>query len=609
MDAFVAWLRQQRDSLISLAKCSIGIGFLKASVWSDLQWRAKLACSEDWVLLTSLPCPQLRELHLSTLKVQLEPSDGCQGVLHDCKSFTALHLEACIAADMHTAAAAIAALPELCSLTFLTEAHPRTDPSVHNPVGGHVQTEKQFQPGDLQACTKLRKLCLHLAHGVRQEQVTQLSALRSLEHLELPRLAYSDALCTLTSELPKLTCICLGDREGGVLAGQLEQLSSLTALRDLSLAVISRFGEADHMLGLCFQQLPQLTSIQLRPDQGVYDPPADYVLEVSNSINSCSTLTMLQRVSLAYCWVQPAALGMLTQLRSLALLGPQSQDPLPIPPPYEELLVAVSKLPLLTELCLANTGQWHVWYSITPPWRPTGACVALLASSNLRSLQIGLRVDTEDACEGCMLFPEQSLSRACRVYPHLRQIDLVYGCESHPMPISARQLQYMCSCCPFVESLGFALCQKPSAPFGAYLPLLQLSALTALDIWSADAAVVGAVSKLSKLKQLTLHRFPTPTSLTLLQLTALAALEDLTLYSSLPWLHPLRKLQLLSKLRWFTERPQSAQSVLSSHPGTCHIVGVTPYAICSHGARHCMACMHACICNIVAKHPAGGTGK
>jgi hypothetical protein len=117
-------------------------------------------------------------------------------------------------------------------------------------------------------------------------------------------------------------------------------------------------------------------------------------------------------------------------------------------------------------------------------------------------------------------------------YPDLRMVDLSYdGGQSilgARMPISEQQLQQLCSCCPAVESLSFAISQRfPPAAFSA---LLQLSALTSLSIsrlGEAAAAAVGVAAQLTGLKQLTMAGLSELTDPRLLQLTALTTLEEL----------------------------------------------------------------------------------
>jgi hypothetical protein len=76
--------------------------------------------------LSCLASSQLRELSLKTLRVQLEPADGCQGVLRKCTGLTALSLCDCMMHDAEAATAAIAALPELQRLS-LTGVHDKQD--------------------------------------------------------------------------------------------------------------------------------------------------------------------------------------------------------------------------------------------------------------------------------------------------------------------------------------------------------------------------------------------------------------------------------------------------------------------------------------------------
>jgi hypothetical protein len=66
----------------------------------------------------NLPCSQLRSLQLNNLRVQLEPTDSCPGVLHDCTGLTALDLEDCHLKLDDAALAVVAALPELQRLRF-----------------------------------------------------------------------------------------------------------------------------------------------------------------------------------------------------------------------------------------------------------------------------------------------------------------------------------------------------------------------------------------------------------------------------------------------------------------------------------------------------------
>jgi hypothetical protein len=65
--SFFSWLEGHSSSLNSLTQCSIDC----------CHWAHRRP------LMQTLPCPQLRELHLHYLDVQLAPSEDCPGVLYD----------------------------------------------------------------------------------------------------------------------------------------------------------------------------------------------------------------------------------------------------------------------------------------------------------------------------------------------------------------------------------------------------------------------------------------------------------------------------------------------------------------------------------------------
>lgn len=105
LDMFIDVLKRHSSSTINLRKCSI-FG----------RWPAA-PC------LHSLPGPQLEQLRLQSLRVQLHSLDDCPGVLHDCSSLTALDLDWCAVDDVPAAAAAISALTGLrhLRLAYLQE--------------------------------------------------------------------------------------------------------------------------------------------------------------------------------------------------------------------------------------------------------------------------------------------------------------------------------------------------------------------------------------------------------------------------------------------------------------------------------------------------------
>lgn len=81
--------------------------------------RLSLTCSlQTTDIWQHLPCPQLRNLHLEDMSLQLGPSDGCLGVLGECSSLTTLSLRECQIEEGPAGAAAITALPGLHHLAI-----------------------------------------------------------------------------------------------------------------------------------------------------------------------------------------------------------------------------------------------------------------------------------------------------------------------------------------------------------------------------------------------------------------------------------------------------------------------------------------------------------
>jgi hypothetical protein len=130
----------------------------------------------------SLPhqLPQLRQLHLQGLVVQLGPTNSSPGVLQQCNGLTALDLESCELQAPSTAVAAIAALPGLRSLR-LASTHTDRHVAAQFPVG-MLLSELQHAP--------------HLTHlsfdfdgcsppPLEVEELRQLSAFVKLQQIEL----------------------------------------------------------------------------------------------------------------------------------------------------------------------------------------------------------------------------------------------------------------------------------------------------------------------------------------------------------------------------------------------------------------------------------------
>jgi hypothetical protein len=238
--------------------------------------------------------------------------------------------------------------------------------------------------------------------------------------------------------------------------------------------------------------------------------------------------------------VQPKALAALTQLQALTLCHVQALDA-----PYEQLIGAVSHLTLLTQLEVRAE-------IIGLPWSPgqAAAFTALTASTNLCSLQFSGTFAQAGAQQANRGAHSWILFEPGQAYPRLHRIDLQRSFLSG-LPLSEQQLQVMCSCCPALESLVFVL--DPYASPAAFQHLLQLSELTHLEVQqqyniyypvglssaaafgpavsAATAAAMGVAAQLSGLKQLVLWGLTALSDPVLLQLTALRALEELTLHA------------------------------------------------------------------------------
>jgi hypothetical protein len=279
---------------------------------------------------------------------------------------------------------------------------------------------------------------------------------------------------------------------------QFGNISSLTLLRQLS--IHGRDLVADDITGI--QHLPQLSRLQLVSD----------ALMVSNtSTLTWSSLTALQDLDLRHCTMQAEALQALTQLQALSLQSCGTSKPM------QELLDAVSHMTLLTQLTFAVSTSRDLMQSHPPA---AAAFTALTASTRLCSLEFGKW--------GRGVPQAWDLFNPSRVHPHLREVQLPYELsrEDASMRLGHQQLQHMCNCCLNVNSLKLSLCDHP--PTAALLSLLQLSALTRLEVHQVGAAagevLVDVAAQLTGLKCLRLkgHIRLDPT---VLQLTVLKALN------------------------------------------------------------------------------------
>lgn len=348
------------------------------------------------------------------------------------------------------------------------------------------------------------------------QQLSQLSGLVDLQHIELPYIS-NGVSGGLPSQLVKLTCLHMGYRRIAA-AEQFQHLSSLTALQVLDLKWFDQndqqaanlFGEIvmaqqpGNLLGI--QHLVQLTSLRLQ----------SMTLRCSTlSLQAWTSLTALQSLALSECAVQPRALAALRQLQVLSLVDVKPWGAAT----FEDLIRDVSQLPLLAEFAFSRpcyVGQ--VGMVLAP-----STLTALQASTNLRSLQLGL--DRRAAPQGCNMFMPGAM------FPHVRKLDLTYK-STEPVRATEQQLQQVCSCCPALESLVFHLCEDVSPD--ACLPLLQLTARTSLQMAAehcaseaASAVILAVAAQLTGLKQLHLRGLSHLKNPSILQLTALTALEEL----------------------------------------------------------------------------------
>jgi hypothetical protein len=221
--------------------------------------------------------------------------------------------------------------------------------------------------------------------------------------------------------------------------------------------------------------------------------------------------------------------GALAQLQSLALVDVT----VPQPDTIEQLLLATSELTVLTQLTLSVQKGWQM--KQVPP--PAAAFTALTTSKHLCSLQLGIQG------EDCTLLTPESGP----LLPQQRIVDLQHTFrEDKGMPLRALQLQRLCGLCPAVQSLAFVF--HPASSHADLLPLLQLSALTSLQVFgmseAAAATAVDISAQLTRLRQLNMSHVGkswTPRSLvgmqpqisTLLKLTTLRALEQLQVDSTI----------------------------------------------------------------------------
>jgi hypothetical protein len=412
--SFIRWLERQSGSLSHLEHCS------------SVGTQHKFVHGAD--ALCQLPCPQLRQLYLEGLWVQLEPGNGYPGVLRNCSGLTALQLHECILEDLNAAIEAITALPQLESLSVC---------SYRRDIGSLLAAKL------LCAATQLSSKLTHLSladvnhKDFPEHPGCQLSAPTHLQHLRLP--SYHGLQGGLPSQLVKLTALeieTVGASVDNGSLGQLQHLSCFTALRALQYQSGAHYRHscADALPGI--EQLSQLTSLELQGlnlhSVGDSFPPRKVQWD---------KLSALQRLALSSCTVAADDFAAFTQLRVLSLTDVDVMGDTPA----QSLLLAVAQLPLLTvrlsftqtqaqaelrwslrdlnelevEMALYEAEEALSYGRPVPTPFPATAFTALTASTNMCSLQLSL--DSKYFPTSPILFAPGT------EYPHLRHIYLQYS--------------------------------------------------------------------------------------------------------------------------------------------------------------------------------------
>jgi len=128
--------------------------------------------------LTQLPCPNLRELDLHDMKVQLSASSTQPGVLHSCTRLTKLVLFFCQFTVGHSSLAALSSLVLLQHLHLIMS-------SVQPTVSGFVY-ETAMPSAALQHLTQLTYLCLQQAGRLlNTDSLQHTSCLVNLQELHI----------------------------------------------------------------------------------------------------------------------------------------------------------------------------------------------------------------------------------------------------------------------------------------------------------------------------------------------------------------------------------------------------------------------------------------
>jgi len=199
--------------------------------------------------LAKLLCPNLRELDLNYMRVQLSASSTQPGVLHSCTRLAKLLLQYCHFADGHSSLSALSALVEMQHLTLMGDVSESTN-------GGFLPSTV------LQHLTQLTYLSLrHVGRLLNADSLKHTSCLVNLQELHIYHSTASLSPSTVPG-LSRLTAL----RKVHLLSANLDPsiLQDCTQLQDLELnyvAIISAGGAAalHNLLG----RLQQLHSLKL----------------------------------------------------------------------------------------------------------------------------------------------------------------------------------------------------------------------------------------------------------------------------------------------------------------------------------------------------------
>lgn len=157
---------------------------------------------------------------------------------------------------------------------------------------------------------------------------------------------------------------------------------------------------------------------------------------------------------------------------------------------------------------------------------PASACTALTASSKLCNLDLAVHAP-RNVLQHCFVQGQQ--------LPCLTSLIADGFCS-----FNRDDLQSVAVCCPSLRSLNLQppLSWTPAAAEAKgncdLSPLLQLHHLTQLTLWNVDDAAAGQLARLTELRCLQVLRPSDVTDVGLLRLTALTALEYLSVYQSSP---------------------------------------------------------------------------